>query len=142
MVTYMEDTKMTIKNMIFAAVLSLGLLGCDDGDIPQGQIPDAAVQEPDSSGFTQVDLPPMVDVETLVDIRTIVDAKPVVDSAPTCLPGTHSIGVIGGLLYCVLDQPDADPNADPCGPLASLDHTLDSGIYMCGPLKTDGGIDH
>jgi hypothetical protein len=36
MVTYMEDTKMTIKNMIFAAVLGLGLLGCDDGGLGGG----------------------------------------------------------------------------------------------------------
>jgi len=33
MVAYMEDTKMTIKNMIFATVLSLGIAACDDGGL-------------------------------------------------------------------------------------------------------------
>ena len=53
MVAYMEDTKMTIKNMIFAAVLILGVLvgGCDEGGMTaSGDAGTEAAQTVDGTG--------------------------------------------------------------------------------------------
>ena len=118
-----------MKNLVLALAISLTLAACGDGGMQGLAGGDAGAIDAEA---VAVDSQPAV---VGVDAQRSFDTAPIPD-ASQCFPGTHSIGIDHGKPVCVLDTPDANPDADPCGPLAVLVVTLDSGVHMCGPLPS------